>query len=365
MHITLFRYLAKHFFKSLLLVLLVVIASVYIADFLELLKKTASLKNVNPMVLASIVAFKIPFIFQETYPFIVFTAAIYSFFHLSKKSEYIIMKASGVSIWQFMMPYLLMSLVVGIVSMTILNPISAKLLTQEKRMKLKVLNGQESIVTLLDSGLWFVDKTVDEKKNVIIHANKLLISRDKAELINPSFTYTDKQYRFEKKIEAKKAFLTSERWRLSNAVEYIPKKQSKVHEQYDIFTETTAEELHSSFIQPQYISIWDLPYFIATLQESGHSAKEYISSFYKILAKPFITIALLFMAAVFCLKSVRIFRSTYLIVGSLLGAFSVYCITEFTFAAGINSTIPQVVIMLLLIVIANIIGVVCLKYSEG
>ncbi len=365
MHLTLFRYLVKHFLKSILITFLVIIIAISIADFLELLRRSSNATNIDLTLLVMIILLKLPFFIQETYPFIIFIAAIYSFFQLSKNNEYIMMKASGFSIWQFIFPYILIGLVFSIIVVTILNPISAKFLLQEKKNKVKLLsNNKENTFTLLDSGLWFVDRTADENVNIIIHANKLLITENETKLIETSFTYIDKKYSFIKQIKAKEAFLILENWILHDVTEYLPKQKNNHYNEYKIFTATTPQELHNSFIKPKYISVWDLPYFISVLQQSGHSAKEYIIVFYKILIKPFVTITLLFIAAIFCLKSFRIFKPTYLIISSLLGAFFTYCIIELTLVTTINSSISPISVATLLVLFTNIIAITSLKYSE-
>lgn len=343
----------------------VIALTFFVADFLELIRATTN-KSAKILTLLNITIFKIPFILQETYPFIMFFAAIYSFFHLSKKNEYTIMKSSGMSVWQFLFPYLMTTLIVGILTITILNPLSAGMLSHSKKLKHRVISNSKgnSAALIENSGFWFIDRTNDENVNIIIHADKLIIAKDSTTLISPLFTYTDAKYKFTKSFKADKAYLAEKHWVLYNAYEYVPGKRPVKHINYAISTIIGVEELKNSFVMPKYMSIWDMPYFIATLQSSGHSAKQYIAFFYKTIAKPFIATAILFMAAIFALKPMRIFKGTTIIIYSLLTVFIAYFLTEITFTASMNSNVSQPFIAFMLALSANIAGILMLKYSE-
>lgn|GEM_PF-1754486 len=365
MHLILFSYLTRNFLKAIGLVAVVIAFTFFVADFLELIRATTN-KEAKFLTLLNITTFKIPFILQETYPFIMFFAAIYSFFHLSKKNEYTIMKSSGISVWQFLLPYLMTALIIGIFTITVLNPLSASMLSHSKKLKYRVFSNSKGNAAALieNSGFWFIDRTDNENLNIIIHADKLVISKDSTMLVSPLFTYTNAKYKFIKALKADKAYLAEKHWVLYNSYEYAPSKRPIKHVNYAINTAIGIEDLKNSFVMPKYMSIWDMPYFIATLQASGHSAKQYVTFFYKTVTKPFIATAILFMAAIFALKPIRIFKGTTIIVYSLMTVFIAYFLTEIIFTATMNSSVPQMFVAFILALSANITGIIMLKYSE-
>lgn len=363
MHITLFSYLSKNFLKSILVIALIVLSVFIIADFLELLKYINN-KNVTIYNLFRITLTRVPFMFQETYHLVLFIAAVYSFFHFSKSNEYVVIKASGVSIWQFMYPYITVSIAIGLFAVTLLNPISASLGDKSRRMKLKAMSNSENPVALSSSGFWFIDRTSNDQKNIIINADKIMIADNHVKLLNPEFVYTNKDYRFQKSINAISAILKDNEWSLKDAQEKLPKQAVISHSEYAIPTDINTEDLKNSFTKPEYISVWDLPYFIDTLKSSGHSAKQYINFLYKIISKPLIATAIVFIAAILALKPARFFKASYIIIGSLLIGFISYFLIEMSFMSIMTSNMNQLLGAVIVIISGNVFAIAMLKYSE-
>jgi lipopolysaccharide export system permease protein len=358
MSLILFLYLSRHFLKAVAITSVIIGLTISGVELIEFVRKAPGASHVSLIAAFEVILSKLPYMLQEILPFLLFISAIYSFFQLSRYNEYTIIKTNGVSTLQFLLPYFSTSFAISILAITILNPIASVLLMHSNQAK------HGNAVALLTSGLWLIDKTVEQDINVIVHADKLLIEPNKALLTNSSFTYFNNDYQFVKKLRAQEAILEQGQWRLSNATEYNVPAKTLQHSQYIISTNITLDELQNSFKDPRYISIWNLPYFISVLEQSGASTKQYVVYFYKVLSKPFLIFPILCIAACFALKPYRMANITHMALMSLLTVFGLYFITEMVFSIGLSSKIlSPALTSLLFIMTINLIGIITLRYA--
>ena len=95
-------------------------------DFLEMLRRTADIKNVSALLVAQITLFRVPFITERVMPFAVLVGAMFCYLNLSRRLELVVARAAGVSAWQFIAPAIVViAALIGIALTTIYNPISA------------------------------------------------------------------------------------------------------------------------------------------------------------------------------------------------------------------------------------------------
>lgn len=359
---TIFLYLTKHFLKSFLIVLAIIAVVIFFSDLVESVRKSTQYEHLYFAKIIYVSLSAVPYFVQETYPFIIFLSAVYSFIMLARYNEYTIIKGAGISVWQFLIPYLVNTFIISIIIVTIVNPIAVSLLIHREKIK----PDNHFSATLLSSGFWLVDRTTDKNNLVIIDSERLLITPpEKAELFSTSFTYLSKDYAFIKTFTTESAFLENGKWILLNAKEYVPQNKIVLHEKYVIPTQINVDELQNSFTSPQYTSVWNLPYLIYVLKTSGVPAKKYVAYFYKLISRPFMTISLLFIGAIFALRPIRIFNPTRLVLLTVIIVFIMHFFTELIFASGLNNSIlaPEITALLIAVII-NVIAILSLQYFE-
>ncbi|MFH7813317.1 LptF/LptG family permease, partial [Acetobacter lovaniensis] len=67
--------------------------------------------------------YKLPLTAQKTLPFAVLFGAMYSFWRLNRNSELVALRASGVSVWQFLLPPLGAAILLGAIKVAAINPL--------------------------------------------------------------------------------------------------------------------------------------------------------------------------------------------------------------------------------------------------
>lgn len=341
MYPTLFFYLSKQFRQSIYIILAIVIAVFLVSNYVDLLTRAVN-KNIGFYTITKLALAKVPYLLQEAVPFLVFIAAILAFTRLSKSNEYTIIKASGVSIWQLLLPFLTTALLVGILFITVLNPIATSLMEYTRKSSNKHFMGNvsASMLSFSHSGLWFFDKynTQNDEKRVV-HA-KYLNAKD-VELVDVSFLILDKDFNFLRRIDSSSAKLFKGNWEVHNAREYLPHELALEIPEIQMATNFKEYDLKNSFVDPQSVSIWQLGYFISILKASGYSALQHTAYFYKLLLRPIFICGLVLIAASFSLRPMRFVSSTKLIFVGISSGFILFFCNELISLLGANGSLPS------------------------
>jgi lipopolysaccharide export system permease protein len=88
------------------------------------------------------------------------------------------------------------------------------------------------------------------------------------------------------------------------------------------------------------MSFWELPGFIALLEQSGFTAQRHRLHFNVLLARPFLFCAMVLVAATFSLRMQRRGGAGMLIVSGVLAGFLLYFLSDIVFALGLSAKIP-------------------------
>ena len=64
-------------------------------DYLELLRRSADIKNVSALLIAQITLFRVPFITERVMPFAVLVGAMFCYLNLSRRLELVVARAAG------------------------------------------------------------------------------------------------------------------------------------------------------------------------------------------------------------------------------------------------------------------------------
>jgi lipopolysaccharide export system permease protein len=229
-----------------------------------------------------------------------------------------------------------MAVLIGIVAVTIVTPISARLLAQFAALEAKYIRGEESQLAVSINGLWL--RQGDETQQSVIHA--LRVSDQGRHLEDVMvFLYAANDH-FVGRIDAHSADLTAGAWGLHNAWVSGIDGAPKHYDTYQLKTTMTPAQIQESFASPDTLSFWALPGFIRTAQNAGFAGTRYEIYFYSLLAMPALFAAMVFMAASFSLRLTRGGGLPRVIVISALSGFGVYFFSDLTKALGQSGILP-------------------------
>ena len=122
---TLSSYIARQFFAWFCGVFMAMVIVTFLLDYIELIRRSATRMQGTLLVLLEMAALKLPHTAQEVLPFTILFGTMPAFWRLTRNHELVVARAAGVSVWQFLTPALLVALLVGVVAVTVFNPVAS------------------------------------------------------------------------------------------------------------------------------------------------------------------------------------------------------------------------------------------------
>ena len=203
------KYLAKEFFKITITTIFIFFC---LGLIMNLFEEINFFKDINigifiPILLTSL---KVPSLLHNMAPFIVLISGIWFFLKIKKSDEITAMKISGMSNLSVIIVPSLISIFLGIIFITTINPLTSISLKKYETLKGNYERDKDYLAAITKNGIWIKEK--NNNKNNIIRANSL-----KGEnLISLTIYEFNKENNFIKRIEADYANISSQEWILEN-----------------------------------------------------------------------------------------------------------------------------------------------------
>jgi lipopolysaccharide export system permease protein len=334
---TLSSYIARQFLAWFCSVFVAMVIVAFLLDYIELIRRSVTKVQATLWVLLEMAALKLPHTAQEVLPFAVLFGTMLAFWRLTRNHELVVARAAGVSVWQFLTPAVLVALLVGVVFVTVFNPIASLMEAAYEKLESRILRQGSDQLSLSDTGLWL--RQSDQAGNqIIIHAEKF--APGELTLDTVALFFFNDQMRFTSRIDARTATLTAHDWLIENGTRWLPNAPSEPFTELRLPTTLTPRKIEESFASPDTMSFWDLPGFITLLEQSGFPAQRHRLHFNVLLARPFLLCAMVLVAATFSLRMQRRGGATLMIVGGVLSGFLLYFLSDVVFAFGLSAKVP-------------------------
>lgn len=333
---TLSRYLARTYVLAFLQLLGILLAIVYLFDTVELLRRAAKFQNVPFTLVLQMSLLKLPDIGQIVLPFAVLFSALYTFWLLARRHELVIVRAAGLSVWQFLAPIVGVAMLIGVFHMTVINPIGAMMVSRYQVLETNYLQAKENTVSIGDQGLWLRQKTGDG--GVIMHAQKIKMPEWKMTGVTTFyFTATGD---FVKRLDSESAILEDGNWRFDDVTINQGSGPPVKAASDTLTTNLTVTEIEDSFSTPEQTPFWILPSYIRTMEATGFDSKKLRIHFQTLLAQPLLFAAMVVLAATVSLKMARFQPTVFLIGSGVVIGFVVFFASSFLKALGASDQIP-------------------------
>jgi lipopolysaccharide export system permease protein len=289
--------------------------------------------------LLEMAALKLPHTAQEVLPFAILFGTMLAFWRLTRNNELVVARAAGVSVWQFLTPAVLVAFLIGLVAVTIFNPIASLTEAVYEKLEGHILRQGSDQLALSDAGLWL--RQSDQAGNqIVIHAGKIASQQLVLDAVTLFFFNASTQ--FTSRIDAQTARLESGDWVIENGIRWVADEAPRPFDEIRLATTLTPRKIEESFASPDTMSFWDLPGFIELLEQSGFPAQRHRLHFNVLLARPFLLCAMVLVAATFSLRMQRRGGATLMIVGGVASGFLLYFLSDIVFALGLSTKIPVI-----------------------
>lgn len=309
---TLGAYLGRVYVSNLLFLLAILLGIIYLFDTVELIRRANKTDDVPMSLVLQMGLLKLPEVGQILFPFAVLFSAMFTFWQLNRRSELVVLRSAGFSVWQFLLPLVVIVTLIGVVQLTVINPVGALLISKYQQLEDRFLNRQESSVALFQEGLWLRQSTDGaileegdevQKGYVIVHAKK--VQAPNWNLRNVTVFYFGQNDSLLTRLDAPSATLEDGRWVFQHAKLHRPGIPSLTKRQVVLPTKLTVADIEESFSSPESVSFWSLPGHIETLEQTGFGADRLRVHFHTLLSQPLLFVAMILLAATVSIRPPR------------------------------------------------------------
>jgi lipopolysaccharide export system permease protein len=335
-------YVGRQFLASVLGMLAALAGLVALFDFIELLRRSAARSDASFALVSEIAALRLPFITMQILPFAVLLGGILCFWRLTRSSELIIARASGVSAWQFLTAPTCCAIGLGLLASLGLSPISSVMLARAEALDYAYLRSGGGPLSLNGGQLWLrqADNGLTQRGVAIIHARKVEVRDHALSAQSVSVFRLDTNDRLLSRIEASTATLAQGAWRLQSARAIRPEQAPEPPTTIEMPTDLTVSRIQDSFASPDTLSLWALPDFIALLDRSGFSSIRHRLHFQALLALPVLAGTMALLSAGFSMRPARRGGVARMIGGGVAAGFALFVTSKITGEFGQSGALP-------------------------
>ena len=339
---TLSLYIARQFMAAVLAMLAALSGLVSLFDFIELLRRAATKPDATFGLMLQIAALRLPYISMQILPFAVLLGGIIAFWRLTRSSELIVARASGVSAWQFLAAPVACALLLGVFATTVVSPLSSVMLGRAETLDNTFLRTSGGPLALAGGQLWLrqADHQFDPAGVAILHAQSVSLQADLLTAKEVSIFRLSSDDRLLVRIEAASAELVSGAWLLHDARTVTPDHMPEHVGDTLLPTNLTVNRVQESFASPDTLSVWALPDFIALLERSGFSAIRHRLHFQTLLALPLLAGTMALVSAGFSMRPTRRGGVAQMIASGVAAGFTLFVVSKVTEEFGDSGALP-------------------------
>lgn len=334
-----YRYIARNYLITLILCLLILMGLISLFDIIDLLRRTASYPDITFKNVLHLACFKSPQMIHMILPFAVLLSSLTVFWRLTKSSELVIIRASGVSVWNFLKPILLITFLVGVLDITVVNPMTTSMTQRFHQLEERFHLVKSSSLSWSPKGFWL--REIRENRPIILRASALRRQEGSLALDDFSVFELKENEILDRQIESPHAVLDKNQLTLFQAWVIEPGKSPQTVPQMQIPTSLSIEKILENFESPDTTSFWKLPEAIEFFDASGFSSLKHRAHFYSLLVSPFYLMIMVLIAAVFCLTpNNRQGKILFKIIEAIVCGFGLFFSTTVMNALGVSQTFP-------------------------
>ncbi len=370
---TLSLYLTKRYILNFLTLLLALLSIIYLFDTVELIRRASKYTDVPLILVLQMGLLKLPEVGQTLLPFAILFSTMFTFWQLTRQYELIVIRASGFSIWQFLLPITLASIILGLFHMTVINPVGAVFIGKFEQLERTHLKRQQSQIAVFEEGLWLKQSVLIESSTqsnnliegyIIMHAQK--VKQPEWLLQNITVMYFTNTNDFLQRIDAKDATLTNDFWTLKDVIINKPGAPPLREDTYAVPTTLTIQDIEESFSSPESMSFWKLPAYIRTLEQTGFDATRLKVHYHTLLSQPLMFCAMILLAATVSMRPPRSKGTFIMIVTGVMIGFFIFFTSSFLQAMGVSRQIPVMLAAWAPALIAFLLGLsVMMNMEDG
>lgn len=356
---TIARYFFMRYMMTAFWFLLGVVSVIYLVDFTETSGRLAGLTGYSMPGMLVLTALRVPLILQQTIPFIALFVGMTTLIALNRRLELVVVRAAGISVWQFMLPFCVGAFMLGLGTVFAVNPLAAW--AQQKALDIEA-DWRESGGSARQAMTVPWLRQISGSDDTIIGAQSM--SDSGASLSGVVLIHFDADGRIIMRQDAATAKLEDGYWQLNNVLQTRPGEIPQKVESVRVTTNLRRELIEEGLSQPETVAFYELSNKIEAARSFGVSTKALETQFHSLLSLPFMLVAMTLISATVSLKFSRFNQSRSVILGGILSGFVLYVVTVLVKAFGSSGVVPPFIAAWIPVVVALALGGTILLHQE-
>ena len=358
-------YIASHFFKSTMLIFLLFFALIVGVDLIELSKTLAKSGNGVFGDIFNIAILRAPSIAGRVLPFAVLFGATLSLLLLNRRLELVIARASGVSVWQFLLPLAITAAIIGAFSSFVYNPLSLTAVQASQAIEARLFGRVKGSFSNKSSNFWL--RVGENEGDAIIRAR---VSQNGGQNLTAVSIYRfDRNGTIIERLDAEKADFErlesgGNGYRLTNLVATIPGQSGVIAKERVLRVNISSSQLQTNTALPDRIGFWNLQEQAERARASGRNYLAFLTRYEHLLSRPLLFVAMVLLAGCVSLRFSRFGQNGKLILGGVLAGFVLYVMTEIVLTFGSNGFVSPAMAAWSPAIVASLFGVTVLLHQE-
>ena len=355
------RYVAGRFVTMITGTFLLCLVLIFMIDFVEMLRQAGKFGNASVGRLIWITLLRLPAYTEILLAFAVLVGTISALLMLSRRSELAVMRAAGLSVWQLLRPGIVVSLVLGILAITVYNPVAASARAEAERLFAETF-GRESNFLRSRGGLWLRQDGVDGPSVITAGA----AANQGLALTALTVFQFDSEDRFIERIDGARGNLDQGFWRIEQAWVSRIGSEPEFFDTYLVSTYLTPERVQDAIGSVLSLSFWELPTLIELAEKAGLSPAKYQIQYELLLSRPLLLVSMVLLGATVSLRSFRSGKIQTMVVTGMVGGIGFFLLVEVSRQIGMAGLVQPWVAVWVPIFVASLLSIsVLLRQEDG
>ena len=342
------RYIFREYLASFLTVLGVISLAIVLVDTVEQLRTVGARINISILDALYLAALKFPKLAEQTMPFAVLAGSIMTFRRLSRRAELPVIRASGLSAWNFLTPPMTAALIIGLFTMMVVSPLGANLNAKFEDTRNQMFDSNVANISTFESGVWL--REVNDIGQTIINAAS--IDETGSQLSDAKFILETRifvdgeatdRYVFSRRYDAGSARLINGFWQLEDVTENGPALAPQHYDELSLATTLELYTLTDQYSAPDSVSFWTLPERIRQTRAAGLRTERHEMRLMGLTALPLVFVVMSLIGSLACLRLARLGGAAPLMIAAMLGAIGFYFINQVSASMAATGTVPPII----------------------
>lgn len=357
---TLSRYIVKRFFIAIIATLAVCALLIFMIDFVELLRVAGKYSGVPTTTLIGIALLRLGAYVEFLIGFAVLVGSISALIYLNRKSELAVMRAGGMSVWQFLRPGIVVGLAFGMFGMMVYNPLAAHGRARSEQVFAKTFGNETNLLRAQGGGSWIRQNGADGESVLGAAA----ASNRGLNLTGVMIISYDRDGHFAERVDAGRAELKEGYWKLKDAWVSRLGQEPEKFDSYLVSTYLTPDKVQEALGTVFSISFWDLPGLIEVAEKARLSSERLRVQYQSLLVRPLLCVAMVLLAATVSLRSFRSGGIQTMVTTGMVGGVGFFLFSEIARQIGIAGLAPAWAAAWLPVVLILLISTTVLLHQE-